>query len=118
MATKALAETKTSVRDRRVQLVMAPGEWDQIHKKAEEAGLSFGGFMRAAALGKRISSNADKDAIQSLMKLSADQGRLGGLFKLWLSDRPGVGAPEIEVIKALRGTEALRARIWEAIARQ
>jgi hypothetical protein len=81
------------------------------------AGLPLSVFCRNAALGKRINSSADKDAIQSLVKVSSDQGRLGGLLKLWLSDRPGVGAPEIEVVKALRGVEELRSKIREAIAR-
>ena len=96
---------------------ITPDEWVQIKAKAAEAGISASDLFRASALGKKINSNIDLEAIQFLTKLSGDQGRLGGLLKLWLSERPGEGAPQIDVVAALTGIEALRLHIRQTIDR-
>jgi hypothetical protein len=36
----------------------------------------------------------DHAAVSDLAKVNGDKGRLGGLLKLWLVDRPEKGAPE------------------------
>ena len=57
----------------------------------------------------------DHAAIDSLIRVAGDQGRLGGLLKLWLAERPGEGASEIEVAALLDElvmlTAALRMKV-------
>ncbi len=48
----------------------------------------------------------DTQAISNLLKALADLGRLGGLLKLWLSERPGQGASTVDVRRLLRQIEA------------
>lgn len=43
----------------------------------------------------------DQEAIRALMKVCGDQGRLGGLLKLWLVDRAGEGAEVADVRELL-----------------
>jgi hypothetical protein len=42
--------------------------------------------FRSAALGHQLRSEIDREAVRELVKVAADQGRLGGLLKLWLVD--------------------------------
>ena len=49
--------------------------------------------------------------------MNGDQGRLGGLLKLWLVDRPGAGAPEIEVRRLLDRIGELQGRLAEIAGR-
>lgn len=73
-----------------------------ITERAASAGLSRSAFLRALGLNHPIRSTADSDAMTDLMRINGDLGRLGGLLKLWLSERPGAGAPVAEVRNVLR----------------
>jgi hypothetical protein len=57
-------------------------------------GLSASDYLRAAGLGHPVKSMLDHAAVSDLAKVNGDKGRLGGLLKLWLVDRPEKGAPE------------------------
>lgn len=52
-----------------------------------------------------------------LAKVNGDQGRLGGLLKLWLVDRPGRGVPEIEVRRLLDRIGELQGKLAEVVGR-
>ena len=52
-----------------------------------------------------------------LAKVNGDQGRLGGLLKLWLTDRPGVGVRELEVRVLLERIAELQGRLAEIAGR-
>jgi hypothetical protein len=52
-----------------------------------------------------------------LVKIAADQGRLGGLLKLWLVDQPGRGASKIDVRRLLDKTNDLQGTMAEIVAR-
>ncbi|WGO96400.1 CopG family transcriptional regulator (plasmid) [Pseudomonas viciae] len=73
-----------------------------ITERAVSVGLSRSGFLRALGLNHPIRSKADSDAVMDLMRINGDLGRLGGLLKLWLSERPGAGAPVADVRTVLR----------------
>src|SRR6202012_1603176 len=92
-----------TARDRinHLQVVVDTTERAEIKRRAQAAGLSVSGYLRATALNHRISSVLDHTAVGDLVKVAGDQGRLGGLLKLWLVDQPGKGAPEIEVRRLL-----------------
>lgn len=80
-----------------------PEDWAEIKSYANTAGMPLSAFMRAAALGVTIKSVVDLDQVHRLAKIHADQGRLGGLLKLWLSkeERFAPGYPDREQITQL-----------------
>src|SRR6202022_1850860 len=100
-------------RDRRRQLrvVVSAGERSRIEERARSAGLSVSAYLRTAGLCHPIRSTFDHAAVMELAKVNGDQGRLGGLLKLWLSDRAGIGAPEIEIRLLLERIAELQGRL-------
>ena len=60
-------------------------EKEKLELKAKMCGLKTGPFLRNLALEYPLKSMVDSYAIDQLIKTRADLGRLGGLFKLWLT---------------------------------
>lgn len=67
---------------------------------------SMSEYLRDLGQGFEPKSRFDQDAIKELMALKADQGRLGGLLKLWLSERTGEGVRASNVRDVLNQIEA------------
>jgi hypothetical protein len=88
-----------------------------IEERAKMTGLSVSAYLRTAGLGHPIRSILDYDAVRDLAKVNGDQGRLGGLLKLWLVDRPGRGAPETEVRRLLERIGELQGQLAEVVGR-
>jgi len=84
-------------RQRTLRVVVSDRERAQIEERAKIAGLSVSAYLRAAGLHQPIRSVLDHHAVCDLAKVNGDQGRLGGLLKLWLTERTGQGAPATEV---------------------
>lgn len=107
------------VRDRQLPMktFVSAAERAEIEARAEAAGLSVSSYLRAAGLGHPLRSVFDHDAVMALAKVNADQGRLGGLLKLWLSQRPGEGAAETDVRQLLHGIEELQGALAKVVAR-
>jgi len=84
-------------RQRTLRVVVSVRERAQIEERAKIAGLSVSAYLRAAGLNQPIRSVFDHEAVCDLAKVNGDQGRLGGLLKLWLMERAGQGAPATEV---------------------
>lgn len=53
---------------------------------AKQAGVSLSTFVKQVCPGQGLRSKADQQAVMALLKAQADLGRLGGLFKMGLSD--------------------------------
>lgn len=104
-------------RQRTLRVVVSAGERARIEQRARSAGLSVSAFLRAAGLNQPIRSVLDHDAIRELAKVNGDQGRLGGLLKLWLVERPGEGAPEGDVRRLLDRLGEVQARLAEIAGR-
>jgi hypothetical protein len=104
-------------RTRQLRVVVSASERARIEERAKVAGLSVSAYLRTAGLGHRIRSILDYDAVRDLAKVNGDQGRLGGLLKLWLVDRPGRGAPESEVRRLLERIGELQGRLAEVVGR-
>ena len=85
--------------------------------RRKEAGLSVASYLRACALGRQVHSVLDLRAVNDLVKVAGDQGRLGGLLKLWLVDQPGRGTPEIEVRRLLDKIGDAQAALAEIVGR-
>jgi Mobilization protein NikA len=106
-------------RDRRcpLRVIVSASERSRIEERARSAGLSVSAYLRTAGLCHPIRSAFDHEAVVELAKVNGDQGRLGGLLKLWLADRPGIGAPETDVRLLLDRIAELQGRLAEIAGR-
>lgn len=95
-------------RDRPLRVVVSAEERAQIVGRAEAAKLSISAYLRTVGLGYAPRSMLDQHAIIDVVKVAADQKRLGGLLKLWLSEKPGQGASTFEVRRVLRQIETMQ----------
>lgn len=98
-------------RQRTLRVVVSASERVRIEERAKIARLSVSAYLRAVGLNQSIRSVLDHDAVRELAKVNGDQGRLGGLLKLWLVDRAGQGAPTIEVRRLLDRIGEMQARL-------
>ena len=57
-----------------------------IKENAARASLTVAEYLRRLSLGYVIKGTIDSQCVHQLAKVNADQGRLGGLLKLWLTD--------------------------------
>lgn len=69
-----------------IKVWVTPTEKKAITDNAKLHGLSTSAFLRNVGLGIQVTGKLDQALVMELAKLNADQGRLGGLLKLWLSD--------------------------------
>lgn len=89
-----------------------------ISTNAERAGLSRSTYIKRVCLGQPTPSLEKQHARRDLLKLNADLGRLGGLFKLCLSEKDtSIQALHIEVRRVLREIEARQRELKAALAR-
>lgn len=63
-----------------------PEERMIIEGNAKATGKSLSEYLRAVGMGIRIKTVLDQQAIRELIKINADQGRLGGLLKALLTN--------------------------------
>ncbi len=102
-----------AVRERRnrlhpIKVYVSDLERAEIEHRAKAVKLAPSSLMRSLALGFEPKSAFDKDAITTLIKLHADQGRLGGLLKLWLTEKKGEGTHASNVRSVLQQIESLQ----------
>jgi hypothetical protein len=80
---------KQTLKSARCLRVPVLGDDEAIIKaNAKAARLSTAEFLRRVGRGEAPASTLDLQAVDLLAKVNADQGRLGGLLKLWLTDDP------------------------------
>ena len=86
--------TKGEPRDRQrtLRVVVSATERDLIKRRAQIAGMSVSSFLRTAALNKRVHQALDWEAVGVLAKVNGDQGRLGGLLRMYLKDPDAAGS--------------------------
>jgi hypothetical protein len=106
-----------SRRQRILRVVVDASEAERIAALAKAADHSVSGYLRRVGLGMPLKPVLDQHLILELIKINGDQGRLGGLLKHWLSERPGGGAPAFDVRKLLRQIEATQKLLQTAIRR-
>ena len=83
---KCAVRTKRIKRDKRLRVPVLPEEEMMIKTKASEAGLTIAEYLRNLGLGYTVPSVIDNQQVDTLLKINADLGRLGGLIKLWLTN--------------------------------
>ena len=104
-------------RIRRLLVCVSPTERAAIERFAHISGLSVSGYLRAAGLNHKIQSAYDYHAVRDMVGVAGDLGRLGGLLKLWLTERKGEGASVPDVNRVLKDALSLQDKLRVAIAR-
>jgi hypothetical protein len=94
-------------RNRPLRVVVSTAERALIEANAKDAGLSVSSYLRLLGIGHEPQSTFDREAVGQLAKITCDQGRLGGLLKLWLAEKPGEGASEIVVARLMEDLNKL-----------
>ena len=69
-----------------VKAYLTSEEYAQLKAQADQAGVSESTFIKRVCLGQELRSRADQKAVLELIKVNGDLGRLGGLFKMALSE--------------------------------
>ena len=103
-------------RHRALRVVVSNAEQAEIARRATAASLSVSAYLRTLGLGYIPKSTLDQQAVGELVKVHANQGRLGGLLKLWLVEKPGQGAPALDVRRLLGQIEELQGRLKAIVA--
>jgi hypothetical protein len=98
-------------RSKRLKVSLTEAELADIAGRAAAARLPVAVYLRRLGLGWEPKSTLDLQAVLALAKVNADQGRLGGLLKLWLSERPDQGASTVEARRLLGQIEAVQAEL-------
>ncbi len=95
---------------------MTDEEKGTIIERAEEAGMSRSGYLRALGLNTPIRSVVDLKAVADLCRVNGDLGRIAGLLKLWLAEKNGQGASSTEVERMMFEFRELQAGIREKMS--
>ena len=99
-------------------MVVSVAERQEIERRAKAASLSVSAYLRSAGLGATFrSATASHAQVSALAKVNADQGRLGGLLKLWLAEQPGRGVATADVRALLVKIEKAQGELADAVAR-
>jgi len=92
-------------RNRPLKVFVSGSERAEIETRAAATSLSVSAYLRNLGLGFQPHSTLDQEAILALLRVNADQGRLGGLFKLWLSGQSVSSTETHEIRKLLAAIE-------------
>jgi hypothetical protein len=107
----------TRPRGTRIEVWVTPEERAEVAARAASAGLSLSAYLRAAGLDQRVSSVYDLEAVAALVRVNGDLGRVAGLLKLWLAEKPGHGARRPDVDQLMRDFRALQAELSAILQR-
>ena len=113
------ADTKRAEPRRKTQAIAVwvhPDERAKIHRLAAASGLSLSVYLKTLGLAYEPKSVLDAERVGDLLKVCGDLGRLGGLLKLWLVEKPGQGAPVADVRRLLEQIQEAREAIVEKVA--
>lgn len=113
----AASSRETRDRGHPIKVYVTATERAEIEGRAEAAGLSASAYLRAIGLNEPVRSMADSKAVLDLLKINADLGRLGGLLKLWLSEKAGQGARPVDVRQTLRAIQDTQRELMVAAGR-
>ena len=82
----------TRQRVQQLRVPVLPAEADEIKKNAAKCGMTVAAYLRDLGLKYKPSSLVDADAVQEMVKVNGDQGRLGGPLKMYLTNDERVKA--------------------------
>ncbi|MBJ6752400.1 conjugal transfer transcriptional regulator TraJ [Geomonas anaerohicana] len=96
-----MTQEKRPTRKKRLRVPVLPDEEAAIKKMAASTGLPVAVFLRNVGLGYQVGSILDHKAVEELVRINGDLGRLGGLLKLWLADDPRAAQYGERLIRAV-----------------
>lgn len=100
-----------------IKMYVTSEEYEEISASAKRVGLSRSTYIKRICLGLPTPSLEKQHARRDLLKAHADLGRLGGLFKLCLSEKQGsLVALHQEVRRILREIEIRQRELKTAIS--
>jgi uncharacterized protein (DUF1778 family) len=85
-------------RNYRLNIRLTEEEQKVIRSNAAACSLDAPEFLRRLGQHHQVNSTLDHQAILKLLSLAANQGRLGGLLKLWLSRDPKYYTESISMV--------------------
>ena len=113
-------DTKGKAQPRRrgkpIEVWVTDEEKATITERAEEAGMSRSGYLRALGLNTPIRSVVDLKAVADLCRINGDLGRVAGLLKLWLLEKNGQGASSVEIERMMVELRELQAGVREKMS--
>ncbi|MCA5967361.1 plasmid mobilization protein [Pseudomonas sp. P129] len=109
-------KTTARRRGKPIEVWVTDEEKAMISERANEAGMSRSGYLRALGLNSPIRSVVDLTAVADLAKVNGDLGRVAGLLKLWLAEKNGQGASSVEVERMMVEFRELQAGIREKMS--
>ncbi|MGP5476293.1 plasmid mobilization protein [Pseudomonas helleri] len=104
-------KAKARRRGKPIEVWVNDEEKAQITERAEQAGLSRSGYLRAVGMNYPIRSVVDLAAIADLAKFNGDLGRVAGLLKLWLAEKHGKGARAVDIENMMREFRELQREV-------
>lgn len=103
------------MRSRTIKSYMTPDEYRQVAAVAKKAGVSISKFVKRVCLAQEVRSTVDYQAVLALAKTNADMGRLGGLFKMALSEGKGRSDELRSTLRSIEQTKEQLERDFEAV---
>lgn len=105
---------KNELKDKQINFRISKKDRDEISLNAQKCNLSVGEYLRLLGMGYTPKSNVNLLAINDMLSINADLGRLGGLLKLWLTDDSKLGYySEFGIRHLLRKIEFTRRKLEE-----
>ena len=74
------------MKNRSIHVKVTEEELKKLHKQAESSGMTLSMYLRSLGLNYPINSIIDQMTLNELLKAKGDLGRMGGLFKMWLTN--------------------------------
>lgn len=104
MPRRKLADTE--IRDKKISVRVNEKEFYAIKHKAKMYAVATPEYLRSLGLNYPITCHVDSLAFLELGRCRADLGRLGGLLKMWLTDKDRKsGLDEIDIKILLKQIE-------------
>ena len=94
-----MKDNANAVRSHRLKVQCTPAEKTQIEANARDAGLSVSTYLRNIGMGYTVTGIIDAEVVGQLAKINGDQGRLGGLLKLWPNNSEKLGKEDPEKLR-------------------
>ena len=110
-----MLESAKRDRNRPIKVYVSDQERQEIERKADSVCLPASTLMRNLVLGFIPRSTFDQQAMHTLIRLHADQGRLGGLLKLWLTQRKWEAVSPEQVRALLKQIEHLQVQLVQLV---
>jgi hypothetical protein len=108
----------TRPRKNRIEVWCDAVEFAKIKESAQRVKLSNSAFLRHLGQGYEPKSAFDRDVIQQLAKLHAEQELLRGVLKQWLSEKRGDGASAKLLLEQIEGLQIAIAKLVMEEARR